>query len=111
VDNLTIADLRIDTIRDGMNIDCRHNVHIPNCSVNSPWDDAICLKSAFALRYAHATENVTISDCYVTGGTRLARGWTEHGGALALTPPGGGTNRPGESNSAPNPTADLGTSQ
>ncbi len=71
VDNLTIADLRIDTIRDGMNIDCCRNVRISNCSVNSPWDDAICLKSSFALGYARATENVTIADCYVTGGYRV----------------------------------------
>lgn len=68
VDNLTIDDLRIDTIRDGMNIDCCRNVRISKCSVNSPWDDAICLKSSFALGYARATEDVTISDCYVTGG-------------------------------------------
>jgi len=42
-------------------------VRISKCSVNSPWDDGICLKSSFALGKAHATENVTISDCYVTG--------------------------------------------
>ena len=71
VDNLTIADLRIDTIRDGMNIDCCRNVRISSCSVNSPWDDAICLKSSFALGYARATENVTIADCYVTGGYQV----------------------------------------
>jgi polygalacturonase len=34
--------------------------------VNSPWDDGICLKSSFALGEARATENVTISNCYVT---------------------------------------------
>jgi polygalacturonase len=64
VDNLTIDDLRIDTIRDGMNIDCCRNVRISNCSVNSPWDDAICLKSSLALGYPRATEDVTISDCW-----------------------------------------------
>jgi polygalacturonase len=71
VDNLTVTDLRIDTIRDGMNIDCCRNVRISNCSVNSPWDDAICLKSSFALGYARPTENVTIADCYVTGGYQV----------------------------------------
>jgi polygalacturonase len=35
--------------------------------VNSPWDDAICLKSSFALGYARATEMVTISNCLVAG--------------------------------------------
>jgi polygalacturonase len=71
VDNLTIDNLKIDTDRDGIDIDCCRNVRVSNCSVNSPWDDAICPKSSFALGYARATENVTISDCYVTGTYKL----------------------------------------
>ncbi len=67
VDNLTIDNLKIDTDRDGMDIDCCKNVHISNCTVNSPWDDGICPKSSFALGYNRATENVTITNCYVTG--------------------------------------------
>jgi polygalacturonase len=67
VDNLTIDNLKIDTDRDGIDIDCCRNVRVSNCSVNSPWDDAICPKSSFALGYARATENVTITNCYVTG--------------------------------------------
>ncbi len=67
VDNLNIDGIRIDTNRDGIDIDCCKNVHVSNCTVNSPWDDAICPKSSFALGYARATENVTISNCYVTG--------------------------------------------
>jgi len=67
VDNLTIDNLKIDTNRDGVDVDCCRNVRISNCSVNSPWDDAICLKSSFALGYARATEMVTISDCMVSG--------------------------------------------
>jgi polygalacturonase len=67
VDNLTIDNLKIDTNRDGIDVDCCRNVRISNCSVNSPWDDAICLKSSFALGYARATEMVTISDCMVSG--------------------------------------------
>jgi polygalacturonase len=67
VDNLTIDNLKIDTNRDGMDIDCCRNVRVSNCSVNSPWDDAICLKSSFALGYARATEMVTISNCMVSG--------------------------------------------
>src|SRR5204863_9341980 len=43
------------------------NVRVSNCSVNSPWDDGICLKSSFGLGYARATEMVTISDCLLTG--------------------------------------------
>ena len=71
VDNLTLDDLKIDTNRDGINVDSCKNVRISKCSVNSPWDDGICLKSSFALGETRATENVTISDCYVTGGFAL----------------------------------------
>ncbi|MGH2643470.1 MAG: rhamnogalacturonidase, partial [Chitinophagaceae bacterium] len=67
VDNLTIDNLIIDTNREGMDIDCCHNVRITNCTVNSPWDDGICLKSSYALGYKRATEDVTISNCMVSG--------------------------------------------
>jgi polygalacturonase len=68
VDNLTIDNLLIDTNRDGIDVDCCRNVRISNCSVNSPWDDGICPKSSYALGYARSTDNVTITNCYVTGG-------------------------------------------
>jgi len=67
VDNLTINNVKMDTNRDGMDIDCCRDVHISNCSVNSPNDDGICLKSTFALGEARATENVTITNCLVSG--------------------------------------------
>lgn len=67
VDNLTIDNLKIDTDRDGMDIDCCQNVRVTNCTINSPWDDGICPKSSFALGYARPTRNLTISDCWVTG--------------------------------------------
>jgi polygalacturonase len=67
VDNLHIDNLKIDTDRDGFDIDCCKNVRISNCTVNSPFDDGICLKSSFALGYARATENVTITNCQVSG--------------------------------------------
>jgi polygalacturonase len=67
VDNFTIDNLKIDTNRDGIDVDGCRNVRISNCTVNSPWDDAICLKSSFALGFARATENVTIANCQVTG--------------------------------------------
>jgi len=72
VDNLTIDNLLIDTNRDGMDIDCCRNVRVSNCTVNSPWDDGICPKSSFALGYPRATENLTITNCYVTGGFELS---------------------------------------
>ena len=67
VDNLTLDNLLIDTDRDGFDIDCCRNVRVSNCTVNSPWDDAICPKSSYALGYARSTDNVTISNNYVTG--------------------------------------------
>jgi polygalacturonase len=67
VSNLTIDNLRIDTQRDGIDVDCCRNVRISSCTINSPWDDAICLKSSYALGYACDTEMVTVSDCMVSG--------------------------------------------
>lgn len=67
VDNFTINNLKIDTNRDGMDLDCCRNVVVSNCFVNSPIDDGICPKSSFALGYARPTENVTITNCQVSG--------------------------------------------
>lgn len=67
VDNLTIDNLKIDTNRDGIDIDACKNVRISNCSVNSPFDDGICPKSSYALGYARVTENVTITNCQLSG--------------------------------------------
>jgi len=67
VDNLTLDNLLIDTDRDGFDIDCCRNVRVSNCTVNSPWDDAICPKSSYALGYTRSTDNVTIANNYVTG--------------------------------------------
>jgi polygalacturonase len=67
VDNLTIDNVRVDTNRDGIDIDSCRNVRVSNCSVNSPNDDAIVLKSSYALGSARATENVTVTNCLVSG--------------------------------------------
>lgn len=67
VDNLTIDNVKVDTNRDGFDIDACRNVRISNVSVNSPNDDAIVLKSSYGLGFARATENVTITNCQVTG--------------------------------------------
>jgi polygalacturonase len=67
VDNLTIDNLLIDTNRDGIDIDCCRNVRVSNCTVNAPWDDAICPKSSYALGEARVTENITITGCVVMG--------------------------------------------
>jgi polygalacturonase len=59
--------VKIDTNRDGINVDSCKNVRISNATINSPFDDGICLKSSFGLGYARATENVTITNCQVSG--------------------------------------------
>jgi len=66
-DNLTIDNVKIDTNRDGIDVDACKNVRISNTMVNSPIDDAICPKSSYALGYARATENLTITNCQVSG--------------------------------------------
>lgn len=78
VDNLTITNVRVDTNRDGFDIDCCRNVRITDCSVNTPWDDAIVLKSSYGLGYFKDTQNVTITGCYVSGfdnGTAYTAHW------------------------------------
>lgn len=67
VDNLVIDNLTVDTNRDGFDIDCCRNVRVTNCTVNAPWDDAICPKSSMALGYRRDTDNLTISDCSLFG--------------------------------------------
>jgi polygalacturonase len=67
VDNVTIDNLTIDTNRDGIDVDACRNVRISNSNVNAPNDDAIVLKSSYALGEARATENVTITNSIVSG--------------------------------------------
>jgi polygalacturonase len=67
VENMTIDNLKVDTNRDGFDIDACRNVRISNCYVNSPNDDAIVLKTSYALGEAKPTEDVTITNCHVSG--------------------------------------------
>jgi polygalacturonase len=66
-DHVVIDRVFIDTNRDGIDIDACANVRIAHCSVNSPWDDGICVKSSCGGGVLRPVENVTISDCYVSG--------------------------------------------
>jgi hypothetical protein len=108
VDNLTIDNLLVDTNRDGFDIDCCKNVRVTNCTVNSPYDDAICPKSSFALGYRRGTENVMIANCLVTGnyviGSVIDGTWKK---MPAPSPP----RCTAASSSAPNPTAASRTSR
>lgn len=66
-DNVLVDGVFIDTNRDGIDIDACANVRVSNCSVNSPWDDGICIKSSYGAGRLRPCENVTVSDCYVSG--------------------------------------------
>ena len=57
----------IDTNRDGIDIDCCTNTIVSNCMINSPNDDGICPKSSYALGRKVITENLTITNCQVSG--------------------------------------------
>ena len=63
----TIDNVVIDTNRDGFDIDCCKYMTITNCKINTPSDDALVLKSSFALKKHVATEHIAISNCNITG--------------------------------------------
>ena len=63
----TIDNVTIDTNRDGIDIDCCKYFTVTNTKVNTPTDDAIVLKSSYALKRAVTTEHVLITNCLVTG--------------------------------------------
>ncbi|KQN25669.1 exo-poly-alpha-D-galacturonosidase [Sphingomonas sp. Leaf33] len=67
VENLTLSKLTIDTIRDGIDLDCVRRATVEGCRVNSPNDDAIVLKTSLGLGRRSACEDVTIRDCTVSG--------------------------------------------
>ena len=66
-DNVTIDNVRIDSNRDGLDIDCCRHVRISNCTVNCLNDDAIVLKSSYSLGRVQACEDITITGCQVSG--------------------------------------------
>ncbi|WP_019834418.1 rhamnogalacturonidase [Sphingomonas sp. PR090111-T3T-6A] len=79
---IEIDDLRIDTQRDGIDLDCVTGARVRGCRVNSPNDDAIVVKSSLALGHLKPSQDVVISDCTVSGydiGTMLdgTRGTTQ----------------------------------
>ncbi len=62
IDNVTI-----DTNRDGIDIDCCKYLSISNTRVNTPSDDAIVLKSSYALKKPVICEHISVTNCHVTG--------------------------------------------
>ncbi len=67
VDNMTLDNIKVDSNRDGFDIDCCRNVRMSNCTVNCLQDDAIVLKSSFGLGEMRPCENITITNCQVSG--------------------------------------------
>ena len=66
-DRGTIDNVTIDTNRDGIDIDCCKYITVSNTKVNTPNDDAIVLKSSYALKKAVPCEHILITNCLVTG--------------------------------------------
>lgn len=64
---LRIHDLTIDTDRDGIDLDCVRDVLVERCRVNTPNDDAIVIKSSFALGAAIAAQDIVVRNCAVSG--------------------------------------------
>ncbi|MFD1789732.1 glycoside hydrolase family 28 protein [Sphingomonas floccifaciens] len=65
--NATVENLTVDTDRDGIDIDCCRGVRITDCTVNAHKDDAICLKSSYALNRRIVCEDVIVSGCKTSG--------------------------------------------
>lgn len=66
-DRGTIDNVTIDTNRDGIDIDACKYVTVSNTKVNTPHDDALVLKSSYALKRPVVCEHILISNCLVTG--------------------------------------------
>ena len=66
-DNIRAEHLDIDTNRDGLNFDSCSRITVIGCRINSPNDDAISLKSSYALGRPVVTRDVLIKDCTLTG--------------------------------------------
>ena len=62
-----INNVTIDTNRDGIDIDCCRFVNVSGCLINTPNDDALVIKSSYALQRPVASENINIYGCTVTG--------------------------------------------
>ncbi|HEY8604446.1 rhamnogalacturonidase [Tsuneonella suprasediminis] len=65
--NVRIEGLTVDTDRDGIDLDCCRDAKVVNCTVNAPKDDAIVLKSSYALQEARFCEDIQIIGCKTSG--------------------------------------------
>lgn len=67
VDDLVLDNLVVDTDRDGLDIVCCQRVRVKDCCVNAPEDDAIVLKSNYAMGCFRDVEDVSIHGCRISG--------------------------------------------
>ncbi len=65
--NVRIDGLTVDTDRDGIDLDCCRDARVTNCTVNAPKDDAIVLKSSYALQEPRFCEDIQILGCKTSG--------------------------------------------
>lgn len=63
----TIDNVTVDTNRDGMDIDCCKYLTVSNCKINTPSDDALVLKSSYALKRPVLCEHIAVTNCVITG--------------------------------------------
>lgn len=63
----TVDNVTIDTNRDGFDIDCCKYITVSNCKINTPSDDALVLKSSYALKRPVLCEHIAVTNCVITG--------------------------------------------
>jgi hypothetical protein len=64
---------------DGIDPDACHNVRISNCHIES-WDDAIVPKASFSLGERRSSENITVTNCFLSTACNCFKLGTESGG-------------------------------
>ena len=87
VDNLKIRRLLIDCARDGIDLDSCWGVEVEDCSLNTPFDDGICIKASFALGEARGSKHIRVRCCKIFGGFKVG---TLRDGSGKSLPPGQG---------------------
>lgn len=63
----TVDNVTIDTNRDAFDIDCCKYLTVSNCKINTPSDDALVLKSSYALKRPVLCEHIAVTNCVITG--------------------------------------------
>ena len=68
VDNLKIRGLLIDAARDGIDLDSCWGAEVEDCSLNTPFDDGVCIKASLALGDARGSKRIRVRRCKIFGG-------------------------------------------